>query len=217
MPISWKGTLAQYAGRLHRNYEGKHEVRIYDFVDLYVPTLERMYHKRLKGYGELGYQVRFGAPDAPVSAVYNDREWMEPFDQDLTNATRRVVIVSPGLQKGRLQKILFLLQELQASGTEIIIHTKSGSSYDSKYQKSVQEAITLMEQHGIAVHTHTELQQRYAIIDQKIVWYGNADFLSYARNDTVALRFVNADIAGELSALSDESECEQLMITDSDI
>ena len=54
MPISWKGTLAQYAGRLHRNYKGKQEVRIYDYVDIHVPTLERMYHKRLKGYAELG-------------------------------------------------------------------------------------------------------------------------------------------------------------------
>ena len=217
MPISWKGTLAQYAGRLHRNYEGKHEVRIYDYVDIHVPTLERMYHKRLKGYGELGYQVRFGASDTPVSAVYDGRACIEPFEQDLLNAAKRVFIVSPGLQKERLHKLLLRLKELQALGVEIIVHTKTSSSYDSKYQKSVQEAITLIERHGIAVHTHTELQQRYAIIDQKIVWYGSVDFLSYARNDTVALRFVNADIAGELSALSDESECEQLMITDSDI
>ena len=55
MPISWKGTLAQYAGRLHRNYEGKREVRIYDYVDIRIPMLERMYHKRLKGYADLGY------------------------------------------------------------------------------------------------------------------------------------------------------------------
>ena len=214
MPISWKGTLAQYAGRLHRNYEGKNEVRIYDYVDLHIPTLERMYHKRLKGYGELGYQVRFGASDAPASAVYDGRASMEPFEQDLSNATKSVVIISPELQKGRLQKLLLLLQELQASGVEIIIYTKTSSSYDSKYQKSVQEAITLIEQYGIVVHTHTELQQRYAIIDQRIVWYGSVNFLSYARNDMVALRFVNADIAGELLALSDESECEQIMITD---
>lgn len=49
MPVSWKGTLAQYAGRLHRNYDGKQEVHIYDYVDIHVPALERMYHKRLKG------------------------------------------------------------------------------------------------------------------------------------------------------------------------
>ena len=57
MPISWRGTLAQYAGRLHRNFEGKHEVRIYDYVDVHIPMLERMYHKRLKGYAELGSEV----------------------------------------------------------------------------------------------------------------------------------------------------------------
>lgn len=41
MPVSWKGTLAQYAGRLHRNYVGKQEVRIYDYVDIHVPMLEK--------------------------------------------------------------------------------------------------------------------------------------------------------------------------------
>lgn len=47
MPIAWKGTIAQYAGRLHRNDEGKNEVLIYDYVDVHIPVLERIYHKRL--------------------------------------------------------------------------------------------------------------------------------------------------------------------------
>ncbi|MFC4770147.1 TOTE conflict system archaeo-eukaryotic primase domain-containing protein [Effusibacillus consociatus] len=54
-PISWKGTLQQYAGRLHRLYEGKHEVQIYDYVDTQVPMFMRMYKKRLKGYHSMGY------------------------------------------------------------------------------------------------------------------------------------------------------------------
>ena len=58
MPIAWKGTLAQYAGRLHRNFEGKQDVQVWDYVDLNVPVLELMYHKRLKGYSELGYRVQ---------------------------------------------------------------------------------------------------------------------------------------------------------------
>nr|WP_312891153.1 DEAD/DEAH box helicase family protein [Clostridium thailandense] len=48
MPISWKGTLQQYAGRFHRIYENKNEVQIYDYVDVHVGVLERMYEKRLK-------------------------------------------------------------------------------------------------------------------------------------------------------------------------
>ncbi|HEX8043119.1 MAG TPA: DEAD/DEAH box helicase family protein [Candidatus Deferrimicrobium sp.] len=55
LPVSWKGTLVQYAGRLHRLHPGKREVRIYDYVDRNVPMLFRMFEKRLRGYRAIGY------------------------------------------------------------------------------------------------------------------------------------------------------------------
>jgi len=55
LPISWKGTLIQYAGRLHRLHPGKTEVRIFDYVDRAVPMLLRMFEKRLRGYRAIGY------------------------------------------------------------------------------------------------------------------------------------------------------------------
>jgi superfamily II DNA or RNA helicase len=57
MPISWRGTLQQYVGRLHRLHENKHVVRVYDYVDASVPVLNRMYEKRLKAYKAVGYSV----------------------------------------------------------------------------------------------------------------------------------------------------------------
>ena len=57
LPISWKGTLNQYAGRLHRIHESKKEVVIYDYVDSNVPVLAKMYDRRLKGYHSIGYEV----------------------------------------------------------------------------------------------------------------------------------------------------------------
>ena len=63
-PLSWRGRLAQYAGRLHRRFEGKKEVRIYDYADLAVPALSRMFDKRVEAYAAIGYDVRF-----PVNAV----------------------------------------------------------------------------------------------------------------------------------------------------
>lgn len=57
MPISWRGTLAQYAGRLHRLHYNKKEVRIYDYVDMNVPMLVRMYKRRLRGYSAIGYRT----------------------------------------------------------------------------------------------------------------------------------------------------------------
>lgn len=56
-PISWKGTLQQYVGRLHRLHESKSEVQVYDYADVSVPMLARMYKKRLAGYGALGYAI----------------------------------------------------------------------------------------------------------------------------------------------------------------
>jgi superfamily II DNA or RNA helicase len=64
MPVSWKGTLVQYAGRLHRIHAGKAEVCIYDYVDRNSPTLMRMFYKRLRGYRAMGYEP----PDTAESA-----------------------------------------------------------------------------------------------------------------------------------------------------
>ena len=57
LPIAWRGTVAQYAGRLHRNYDRKSEVIIYDYVDDQVPVLAGMFGKRKKGYMAIGYVV----------------------------------------------------------------------------------------------------------------------------------------------------------------
>lgn len=57
MPISWRGTLAQYAGRLHREYDHKTEVVIYDYVDTEVPILLKMWKRRIKGYQAIGYRI----------------------------------------------------------------------------------------------------------------------------------------------------------------
>lgn len=210
MPISWRGTLAQYAGRLHRNYEGKHEVRIYDYVDVHIPMLERMYHKRLKGYAELGYQVRFGTSDEPVSMVYDGHAAMAAFEQDLSDAAQSIVIVSPYLQKGRVGRLLPLLQGAASHGVKITVHTND----DDARQSEITTAVDALQSAGAEVILHKDLQQRYAVLDEYIVWYGNVDLLAFGRRDTDVLRFENADIAGELLSLTDETACEQLMITD---
>jgi superfamily II DNA or RNA helicase len=57
LPISWRGTLNQYAGRLHRIHDSKKEVVIYDYLDLDVPVLARMYDRRIKGYRSIGYEI----------------------------------------------------------------------------------------------------------------------------------------------------------------
>jgi superfamily II DNA or RNA helicase len=65
MPISWKGTLQQYVGRLHRLHDAKRVVEVYDYVDSEVLMLARMYGRRVKGYGDMGYRI-LADPPAPV-------------------------------------------------------------------------------------------------------------------------------------------------------
>jgi superfamily II DNA or RNA helicase len=57
MPISWRGTLQQYVGRLHRLHDNKRVVQVYDYVDDGVPMLARMYERRLRGYSAIGYVI----------------------------------------------------------------------------------------------------------------------------------------------------------------
>ena len=87
MPISWKGTLIQYCGRLHRHRPGKNEVRVYDYVDQHVPMLLRMFEKRLTAYRAIGYargEAPLGFPEpAEEQTVEYDQEALRHFETDV--------------------------------------------------------------------------------------------------------------------------------------
>lgn len=129
MPVSWKGTLAQYAGRLHRNYEGKQEVCIYDYVDIHIPPLERMYHKRLRGYPELGYSVKMSEQDVAASQIYDGHDYLVPFMTDLSDATKEILLVCPFLNKSRIKAILPILEKEIALGLLVTVCTRVPESY----------------------------------------------------------------------------------------
>ncbi len=75
MPVSWKGTLQQYVGRLHRLHDNKRVVQVYDYVDDLVPMLARMYERRLKGYNAIGYTITQEGPGSLINcpAVFMKR------------------------------------------------------------------------------------------------------------------------------------------------
>ena len=65
LPVSWRGTIAQYVGRLHRLNDRKREVQVYDYADLDVPMLSRMFDRRCKGYEAVGYTIQLPASAVP--------------------------------------------------------------------------------------------------------------------------------------------------------
>jgi superfamily II DNA or RNA helicase/very-short-patch-repair endonuclease len=91
LPVSWRGTVAQYAGRLHRLYDGKREVQIYDYADLNVPMLARMFDRRCRGYEALGYTILLPAsaiPGWPIDVVLPaDPAWK----RDYSGSIRRLI------------------------------------------------------------------------------------------------------------------------------
>jgi hypothetical protein len=91
LPVSWRGTIAQYVGRLHRLHEGKRESRVYDYADLHVPMLARMFDKRCRGYEALGYTILLpgsALPGWPVEVPLPvDPEWK----RDYAASVRRLI------------------------------------------------------------------------------------------------------------------------------
>lgn len=91
LPVSWRGTVAQYAGRLHRLYDGKREVRIHDYADLDVPMLARMFDRRCRGYETIGYSVLLPAgaiPGWPADVLLpSEPAWK----RDYSGSVRRLV------------------------------------------------------------------------------------------------------------------------------
>lgn len=69
MPISWKGTLQQYAGRLHREHVQKRSVRVYDYVENEHPQLSRMWQKRRRGYKAMGYEIKQPVGDQSIFQI----------------------------------------------------------------------------------------------------------------------------------------------------
>ncbi len=133
MPISWQGTIAQYVGRLHRLNDRKKEVQVYDYADLNVPILERMFNKRCKGYEAVGYKILLPAsatPGWPIQAPLPvDPAWKSDYaasikrlisdgvDMPLANLFVQVAAVIhadvEGVQRARSATEAFLYRRLE--------------------------------------------------------------------------------------------------------
>ena len=122
MPISWRGTLQQYAGRLHRLFENKKEVQIYDYVDIHVKTLEKMYRKRLSGYAAIGYRAKAeSVTGEPADLIFDNNNFLPVYHNDFMNTTREAVIVSPFVTRRRALQMLPNMAELAKRASVVVV------------------------------------------------------------------------------------------------
>lgn len=199
LPIAWKGKVAQYAGRLHRNYEGKTEVQIYDYVDIHIPVLERMYQKRVKSYSAIGYKTKLlCSPNAAPDLIYDGKSFYQGFCTDLQSACSEILIVSPFMRKSRITCILKQLTLPIKFGVRVTVVTRPPGDFKDKDRESVIDCAQILQNQGLFVKYKSDFHQKFTVIDQSIVWYGSVNFLSFGTHEESIMRFENTDIAGQL-------------------
>ena len=199
MPIAWKGTIAQYAGRLHRNFEGKEEVLIYDYVDVHIPVLERMYHKRLTAYRSVGYSIRSNSIETDTeNGIYDEANYFEHVIQDISGAEKNILISSPFLHKKKINEIKEIMIEKYRTGTKIVLCSKTIEEYADKYRPYITEFINEIEGQGIQVIQLAKNHYKFMIIDNKIVWYGGIDILGGSYDENSLIRIEDEELGNEL-------------------
>jgi superfamily II DNA or RNA helicase len=197
-PIAWKGTLVQYAGRLHREYPNKKDVMIYDYVDIHIPVLERMYHKRLTGYAQIGYKTLAANQPDKINLIYDADSFVPVIKNDFTEAKKEILIVSPFLRRKRIDTVFEWLKEPLQKGISITIITRPSESY--KEPERIKECIEYL-QPVVTVVQKPNIHQKYIIIDNRLVWYGSINLLSFGSSEESIMRLESRELAAELEAL----------------
>jgi superfamily II DNA or RNA helicase len=199
MPIAWKGTIAQYAGRLHRIYGDKKEVLVYDYVDVHVPVLERMYHKRVKGYAQIDYKAKTETTQLDkINVIFDGKSFMGVFANDLAMASKEIIIVCPYLRKARLEQMLQLLVPKFIDGVTITVVTRHPEDFKAENRQSFESLVKDLNNAGIKIIHKPNIHQKFAIIDQRIVWYGSVNLLSFGSAEESIMRLDSYEIASEL-------------------
>lgn len=198
-PYAWKGLVAQYVGRLHRERVGKKDVVVYDYVDVHVPMFDGMYRKRLKEYALLGYEVQILEENGMPSAFFSGTDYRERFSADLTTAEKSVFVQSSSVNPKGVGLISKALAAATARGVHVTISVEKPEA-NSRYLKAYEESVMLLERCGCTVKQDGTRQPDLAIIDGKIIWYGEIDFCSFSRKAAQSLRFESVSVAHDLLA-----------------
>ena len=200
LPISWKGLVAQYAGRLHRENEGKKDVRIYDYIDIHEPVCDSMYRKRLKGYASIGYKTIIkGQPtlfdnvndiESSINEgqIFNGKTYFRPYKIDLGTAKHSVVLSSPKLYNAERNSLVEYLMNLSSQGIEVLVLTHTAN-----------EQTEYLQRKGLSVKIIPTLSLCTTIIDKTIVWYGAINALGYTSEENNVIKVTDNNLADELT------------------
>ena len=199
-PVSFEGRLEQYIGRLNRDYEGKKAVYVYDYIDAHMRKFNKMYGKRLRTYKKTGFSIWIGDSQEKqvVHAIFDSGNYMEKFEQDLVEAEKTIVISSPNIRQEKIDRLLVLVKERQENGVSVTVITTDPEKVIYGNVDMCYELIREMQEVAINVVTKEEVEERFAVIDEELVWHGGMNLLGKEDAWDNLMRIKNYQVAAEL-------------------
>ena len=206
-PVKFDGRLIQYVGRLNRNYEGKRDVVVYDYVDAHIGIFDNQYRNRLAAYKKIGYRIQSDEVigKQSVNAIYDRGNYTEVFERDLVEAEREIVIASPGLRLRKVERMLYLLEPRQEGGVKVTVITLHPEASRFDAIEDLQNMIALMREAGIKVALTDSESEHYAVIDGKLVWHGGMNLLGKEDAWDNLIRVESAKAAAELLEMTQKA------------
>ena len=199
-PVSAEGRLVQYIGRLNRDHEGKEAVYVYDYIDAHMKKFNKMYGKRLRTYKKTGFSVWIGEQQDKqvVHAIFDSGNYTEKFEQDLVEAEKSIVISSPNIRQEKIDRLLSLVKERQEHGVRVTVITTEPDQVVYGNVDMCYELIQKMKQAAIHVVTKAEVEERFAVIDDELVWHGGMNLLGKEDVWDNLMRIKDHQVAAEL-------------------
>ena len=209
-PVSGENVVEQYVGRLNRDYDGKENVIVYDYVDSHIPKFDKMYSARLKAYKKIGYElcVNMDGEKQKANAIYDIENYAETYWKDLEEANSAVVVSSPRLNNQKVDRIINMLGKRRELGVEVTIVTWHPDAYKYGKDDVRMELMERLRKAGFEIRLVEETCEHYAVIDNEIVWYGSVNLLSKEDAEDNLMRVCSKDIAAELLEMTFGSEVE---------
>ena len=203
-PVSFSGRLEQYVGRLHRDYQGKKDVVVYDYIDAHIKVFENMYSKRLRTYKRLGYSVvsNMILEKQMANAIYDSGNYADIFERDLVEAEKRIIISSPQIIQDKIERMLYVTKQRVEAGCNITVITMNPEETIFGNSEHDYEMIKQMEEAGVNVIVKDEVEEHFAIIDDELVWHGGMNLLGKEDAWDNLMRIKSAPVAEELLELS---------------
>jgi hypothetical protein len=163
-----------------------------------------MYHRRLRTYKKIGYEVCSEVVDKQEvsNSIFGSVGYWEVFEKDILSAEKSIVISSPFLSSRKVGWLVDQLEILLKRGVTITIFSLSPEAYPEDGREHHGELLERLASAGICVKTQNHCYERYAVIDQSLIWYGSMNLLSKGREDDSLMRIVSTEIAAELLELT---------------